>query len=200
MRLEKDVTSLPGVGKIRAEKLNKLGIYNLSDLLMYYPRRYEDRTSVYAIAEAPSGETACVCAAVTKMPYTSRIRKGLELTKVSAADDSGSLDITFFNQSYIKSSLEVGKTYIFCGKIEGLGSRRKMTNPDFEPEEKAGSKTMCIVPRYRLTAGISSGIISSCVRAALDIAGSEMPAFIPESIEKKYSLAPLRCERGDRGY
>ena len=102
------LTDLPGIGPARAKKLAKLGLEELGDLLGHYPLRYEDRRACYEIQEAPLGEPCCVSAMIAETPTLSRIRKGLELVKVKAVDATGVLNLTFFNQSYLKNTLQRG--------------------------------------------------------------------------------------------
>ena len=122
--LKTDVRYSKGIGEQRAKALGKLGIHTLRDLISWFPRRYEDRRETRRIADLVPGETACVCAMVASAPTVSHIRKGLDLVKVRAVDETGALDVTFFNQSWLKNSLRPGETYVFCGKAEGNLLRR----------------------------------------------------------------------------
>ena len=106
--LNTDVRFIKGIGEQRAKALNKLGIYTLRDLISWFPRRYEDRTQVRRIADLVPGETACVAAMIASPPTVSHIRKGMDLIKVRAVDDSGVLDVTFFNQTWLKNQLIQG--------------------------------------------------------------------------------------------
>ena len=62
------------------------------------------------------------------------VEKGMDLVKVRAVDDTGVLDVTFFNQPWLKNQLHVGETYIFYGKAEGSLLRKNMVGPIVEPE------------------------------------------------------------------
>ena len=132
--LDTPVTDFPGVGPARAKKLEKLGILRAADLLTYYPRDYEDRRRIWSIRAAPLGEKVCVSALAAERPVLSYIRKGMELVKLRVVDNSGTLYLTFFNQSYLKNSFQPGEEYVFYGEIQEQGSRRSMVNPVFERE------------------------------------------------------------------
>ena len=95
------LTDFPGVGEARAKKLEKLGLSTAGDLLTCYPRDYEDRRKVYAVAEAPLEGRVCIAAMAAEHPRLSRIRKGLELVQVKVVDHTGALHLTFFNQGYV---------------------------------------------------------------------------------------------------
>ena len=132
--LQTDVRYIKGIGEARAKALSKLGIATLQDLIGYFPRRYEDRTMTRTIRELELGETVCVRAMIANDPVASRISGGRTVVKARAVDDSGALDLTFFNQEYRKNSLHRGETYIFCGKVEGNLLARRMINPIVEQE------------------------------------------------------------------
>ena len=161
------VTDFPGVGPARAKKLEKLGILRAADLLTYYPRDYEDRRRIWSIRAAPLGEKVCVSALAAERPVLSYIRKGMELVKLRVVDNSGTLYLTFFNQSYLKNSFQPGEEYVFYGEIQEQGSRRSMVNPVFEREGDRDF-TGRIVPVYPLTAGISNHLMVSLIRQAVE--------------------------------
>ena len=150
----------------------------------YFPRAYEDRSVFRTIGSLLPEDTACVRALVISTPRLSHIRKGLDLVKLRVADESGSMDITFFNQSYVKDSLKYGVYYVFYGKVGGTLHRPEMVNPVFEPEDRAGSITGRIVPIYRLTANISQNILSRAVRQGLDEVGDNIPEVLPEKLRR----------------
>ena len=114
--LDTPVTDFPGVGPARAKKLEKLGILRAADLLTYYPRDYEDRRRIWSIWAAPLGEKVCVSALAAERPVLSYIRKGMELVKLRVVDNSGTLYLTFFNQSYLKNSFQPGESMCFMGR------------------------------------------------------------------------------------
>ena len=188
--LNTDVRYIKGIGEQRAKALGKLGIRTLQDLVSYFPRRYEDRTQTKSIAELEPGETAGVAAMVAAAPTVSRVRQGLDLVKLRAVDETGALDVTFFNQTWLRTSLHVGDTYIFYGKAEGTQRRRQMTNPIVEPEGRRES-TGRIVPIYPLTAGVSQLILSRSIRQGLNACGGILPDVLPDSVRQGHQLCRI---------
>ena len=114
--LSTDVRYIKGIGEQRAKALNKLGICTLRDLIAWFPRKYDDRRQAKRIADLVPGETACVAAMIATPPTVSHIRKGMDLVKVRAVDETGVLDVTFFNQTWLKNQLVQGETYIFTAR------------------------------------------------------------------------------------
>ena len=189
VRLDSPVTEFPGVGQVRASKLAKLGLGTAGDLIRYFPRDYEDRREVWPIRSAPLEGKVCVEALVAERPRLSHIRKGLDLVQVKAADHTGVLHLTFFNQPYVEKSLKQGEEYVFFGAVEEQGRRRSMVNPIFEP---VGRKdvTGVILPVYPLTAGITNHLLCSLTRQALPCAG-ELEETLPPRVRQEHQLAEL---------
>ena len=188
--LNTDVRYIKGIGEQRAKALGKLGIATLRDLISYFPRAYEDRTALCRIADLVPGETAGVAAMVASPPTISHIRKGLDLVKLRAVDDTGTLDVTFFNQAWLKNSLHQGETYIFYGRAEGSLFRRQMANPVVEPEGRR-EVTGRIVPIYPLTAGVSQLILSRSIRQGLDACADILPDVLPDPVRREHSLCRI---------
>ena len=185
--LTSPVTALRGVGPQKARALEKLGIRTLGDLLRFYPRTYDDRRETKKIGELIPGESVCVSAMIASAPTLAHIRKGMDLVKVRAVDETGVLDLTFFNQSWLKTSLQVGQTYLFYGKAEGTLLRKSMASPIVE-QEGLGERTGRIVPVYPLTAGLSQLFLSRIIRLALDVCGDAVPELLPADIRRENAL------------
>jgi len=187
--LNTNIQYVKGVGEVRAKAMHKLGIETLGDLISFYPRDYDDRRNIKTISELEIGETVCVSAMVAAPPVLSHIRKGLDLVKFRAVDESGQLNITFFNQAYIKNSFVTGENYYFYGKISGTKSKPEMTNPAFEIVGKADSTMLRIMPIYRLTNGLNQKAMANAVRQGLNACADKFYDVVPNSVREKYSLA-----------
>ena len=188
VQLTDPVQSLPGIGPARAKRLEKLGIADAGDLLLWYPRNYEDRRACASVREAPEHQPVCVRAMVATSPKSSYIRKGLELVKVNVVDDEDAMELTFFNQSYVRTALSVGQIYIFFGTVERKGRRFSMTNPVFEAEDRQRF-TQCIMPVYPLTAGISNNLLAGAVRRVLEDCAEQLEDPLPPEVQRQYQLA-----------
>ncbi len=188
--LEQSIKTLPGIGPKKAELFAKLGIVSLADLLHHYPRDYEDRTRLLPIASLEVDKPACFIASVVTSPQTHRIpkpgRKQLELTRLSVADHTGRLNLTFFNASFVSDKLRKGETYCFYGTLTGDYLGYAMTNPLFESLDSAGELTRRIMPIYSLTAGLNNKAIFQAVQATLS--RYELPESLPEEVRRTYGL------------
>ena len=185
--LNTDVRYIKGVGEAKAKALGRLGIATLGDLIGWFPRRYDDRRESKPISQLIPGETSCVSAMIASEPRLAHIRKGMDLVKVRAVDDTGALDITFFNQSWLKNQLHVGETYIFYGKAEGTLLRKTMVSPVVEAEGRR-ENTGRIVPVYPLTAGVSQLLLSRAIRQGLDACADILPDCLPDDVRQAHQL------------
>ena len=186
-----DIRCLKGVGESHARSLARLGITDLRSLLEYFPRGYEDRRAYRRIAELTVGENACVRAVIAGEPKLSRIRKGMELVKLRAVDETGALELTYFNQSYLKNAFRTGESYVFYGRAEGTPRRMQMTNPLFE-REGAHRITGRIMPVYPLTKGVSQAMLCRETAQALDICADGLPDELPEEVRMTHGLCHVR--------
>ncbi len=120
-------------------------------------------------------------------PTLNRVRKGMELVKVRAVDETGALDVTFFNQTYMRDHIRAGEQYTFFGKAEVQGSRRTMVNPLVEREN---SRTMTgrIMPVYPLTAGISQLTMTRSVEQGLAACRDLLPDPLPDEVRRDHQL------------
>ncbi len=190
--LQTDIRYLKGIGEKKALAFHKLGVFSLYDLLRYFPRRYEDRSVVKSLALTQDGETVCVRGMVADTPRLARIRRGLDLVKFRIVDESGMAEITYFNQAYRKDQISKGESYIFYGKIEGLGVRRSMVNPVCEKESDVGYLTGRILPVYRIASGLTQRNLLDSVRQGLALCGETLPELLPEDIRRQEELCSAR--------
>lgn len=110
------VTNLNGIGEKRAALFARLGIKSVGDLINFYPRTYEDWSNIKHIDELEYGETVCIKAVVATSVNDTRISGGRIISKTAVYDETGSIQLVFFNNKYISSMLRQGGEYFFYGK------------------------------------------------------------------------------------
>ena len=103
MELKDKVTELKGVGPKKAEALEKLGIKTLEDMICFFPRDYEDRRNVVKIAQLKA-DVAAVIRGKVDLIVSDRYKYGRkQLLRLLISDDTGALEIVFFNAKYLKT-------------------------------------------------------------------------------------------------
>lgn len=182
-----NVRYIKGIGEARAAALEKLGITTLGDLIAYFPRGYEDRTQVRPIRELTAGESVCVRGMVAADLTAYRISGGRTIAKTRVVDDSGSLDLVFFNMEHRRDALHQGDVCVFFGKVEDNLRRKQMINPLFEPEGRQ-QVTGHIMPIYPLTAGVTQGLMARAARQGLDACRELLPDVLPDEVRQAHKL------------
>lgn len=185
------IQSVQQVGKVRAQKLNKLGIKVIGDLITYYPRDYEDRNKEKKVSDLTDGDECAVILKVLSDVTLNRPRRNLRIYKTVAGDDSGLVILTWFNQDYIRDRIVKDKTYVFFGKVKKSGSHIEMTNPIYEELSSDRKKTTGIQPIYPLTAGITQTYLRMIQRNALDIVIGKLTDILPDELRQRFSLAEI---------
>lgn len=188
--IDSSISSLKGVGKARAEKLSKLGINTLKDLVYLFPRAYERRGDVKPLCAANTEAPCSMMLTVGSSVKTAKIRNGLTISKFSAFDDTGSVEVIFFNSPFVKDVFHVGSEFRFWGKITRSGKKLQLQSPKYEPYVE-GVPLADIVPIYPQTQGISSKIISNLTASVIDGAVTSITDPLPDKIRHAYSLPTL---------
>ncbi|MGZ4798303.1 MAG: ATP-dependent DNA helicase RecG [Acidimicrobiia bacterium] len=176
---ELDATPLGDVEGIAPKLLERLALMTPSiesvlDLLQHYPRRYHDRTRKAEIAELVQGEEATIVAEVKRV--SSRpTRQRKKMVEAVVEDDTGLLNLVFFNQPWRERQLAVGTEVALYGKLDIFRGKRQLANPIVDVLGRAGeAKTGVIMPIYPQSgkADVSTWEIQRAVAAALDHAGA----------------------------
>ena len=186
--LDDSIQFVKGIGPKKAKLFEKLHIRTLRDALETYPRDYEDRTRIIRIADINAEDKYAIRAVVGTEPKVNRIRKGLTLVKCTIFDESGSLNVTYFNNPYAAALLRVGQEYVFYGKVQGWGRGRTLISPQSEKVAPDADHPGRIVPVYPLTAGLTQRDMERVTDAALAAVPGDWPDPLPEMLRAKYRL------------
>lgn len=187
--LDSPLKYVKGVGENRAKLFSKLGIYTLGDIIHYFPRDYEDRSVFKPILEASDGEPITVRVRFVTGITETRPRRNLSIQKAMVTDGASLMNVTWFNQGYVKQNIDISREYVFFGTVRRVGSRVEIHNPVFEEADQSGNLTGRIVPVYPLTKGITQNILRKILRNALDAASDKIVDILPTGFRHKYRLA-----------
>ncbi len=185
-RLETRLSILNGVGPVTETALLALGLNNVKDLLLYYPRRYDDFTQLRPIAELRPGLVSVRARLDQVTSRRSFKRKGMSLTEAIISDDTGSLKLTWFNNKWVTQQLTEGKEYFWLGELKFAGNTFGITQPTFESVE--GSQLAGkILPVYPESAAIDSKLLRKLI-AHCASAIDELPDYLPEKLREQHGL------------
>lgn len=182
--LDTEVQFLKGVGPRAAPGLAKLGLYTVRDVLWTNPRRYEDRRNVPPIGLVQVGSWVTIIGEVSQLEVRP-LRGGMLLLRAFVRDESGLIALTWFNQPWIKRTLENyhGQIVAF-GQVKDGNYCLEMSSPEWETlgEEDDPDDFAKIVPVYALTDGLSQKTMRRAARAAV----RDYVDLVEEPLPKKF--------------
>ncbi|CBA64595.1 ATP-dependent DNA helicase [Clostridioides difficile R20291] len=188
--LYKDVQYVKGIGPKKADKLNKLGIFTLKDLLYYFPRQFEDRNNLKKIAQLEDGEKVTIKAVISSI-NTFSPKEGMTLTKIDVKDETGSAKLVFFNKSYIKNTFRPGDSILVFGKVKKKFNNLELTSCELEYLTNSPKNTCRFMPVYQLTYGVTNKEIMSIIRTVLEDKELIIQEYMPQRIIEKYRLCSI---------
>ncbi|MFJ4393409.1 ATP-dependent DNA helicase RecG [Pseudomonas sp. NPDC089396] len=187
------VTALKGVGEAMAEKLAKVGLENLQDLLFHLPLRYQDRTRVVPIGQLRPGQDAVIEGVVSGTDVTMGKRRSLV---VRLGDGSGVLSLRFYHFSNAqKEGLKRG-THLRCyGEARPGASGLEIYHPEYRAlngDEPAPPVEQTLTPIYPSTEGLTQQRLRLLCQQSLGMLGPRsLPDWLPDELARDYHLAPL---------
>lgn len=188
--LYKDVQYVKGIGPKKADKLNKLGIFTLKDLLYYFPRQFEDRNNLKKIAQLEDDEKVTIKAVISSI-NTFSPKEGMTLTKIDVKDETGSAKLVFFNKSYIKNTFRPGDSILVFGKVKKKFNSLELTSCELEYLTNSPKNTCRFMPVYQLTYGVTNKEIMSIIRTVLEDKELIIQEYMPKRIIEKYRLCNI---------
>lgn len=188
--INESIQYVKGIGPKKAEKLNKLGIYTIKDLLYYFPRQFEDRSIIKKIAQLEDEEKVTVKALITNIEsYTPK--KGMTITRIDVKDDTGFAKLTFFNKEYIKNTFRVVDSILAFGKVKKNGRFVELNSCELEYLSASPKNIGKLVPVYPLSYGVTNKDIMNTVRMVFENKDIKIPEYMPEYLLKKYRLCGI---------
>ena len=164
--LFKNISTLKGVGIKTKKLLKRKRIEKVSDLLWNLPDGYTDRTNVKTLNELEIGKITTIKVKVLKYNFP-RIRN--LPNKVICEDNSGKIDIVFFNsrEGYIRNILPINSLVIISGKINYFKNRYQITNPPYVVPVEKKDYVNKIIPKYSLTEGLTEKVYRKLIEQVL---------------------------------
>jgi len=181
-----NISALKGVGPKATEKLNRCGIFNILDILLYFPRDYEfvDGNAQF---ESITGEDKQILKCeVIRFRSDIKTKTGKVITTIDFNYDGYTISAKWFNQRYIRNSFRLGKIYNLMGKFKRIGNTLEVVNPAITCEEALCSE---ILPKYPLKGDISNKLFEKLTNEILS--NMEVKENLSKEIVDKYSLLSL---------
>nr|ELR5038896.1 ATP-dependent DNA helicase RecG [Providencia stuartii]ELR5083048.1 ATP-dependent DNA helicase RecG [Providencia stuartii] len=179
------LTTLHGVGASQSEKLSKIGLNTVQDLLLHLPLRYEDHTRLYQIRDLLPGTTATIVGEVlqTKVVFG---RKRMLTCLIS--DGTGNLTLRFFNFSAaMKNSLAEGRHVIAYGEVRRGNSGPEIIHPEYKVSQDTTNIALQehLTPVYPTTDGVMQATLRKLIEQALVLLESgQLKELLPEELSR----------------
>lgn len=191
LTLDDNISALRGVGIAKTERLKKLGISSIRNLIYHFPRAYERRGEIRKLSEAVENQNASFMLTIGTRVTTAKIRNGYSISKFRAFDESGSVEVIFFNSPFIKDVFHPGTTFRFYGKIFFHKGHPTLSSPKYEPYVE-GIPLKNYIPIYPSTDGLTSTAIAKLIEQCLSDVENTFEDPLPESVRLSLQLPTLK--------
>lgn len=181
-----DIGLVKGVGPKLKERLNKVGIFTVLDLLLYFPRDYEFLNDDISLNGDISDEKAILKCKAKSYGSSIRTRNGKTLTTINFTYNNLKVIGKWFNQPYIKRNFILGNEYNLMGKFKKVNNTLEVINPLIPCKEANKSE---ILPIYTLKNGLTNKILVKLINEILK--NMIIKENLPDEIVKKYKLISL---------
>lgn len=181
---------LTRVGRSTARLLNNLGIFKVADLIEYYPFRYDDFSQTVKIKDLKPYQTVTVKGKLSLISNRRAHRKRMVVTEALLEDETGSIQLIWFNQPFLTKNLRVGEEIYVSGRVDLSNLSLQFVSPAYEKASQDSVNTGKIVPVYPLTSRLTQKQLRFLINFALKSLPS-LTDWLPDKILQKYSLMPL---------
>jgi len=189
MDIKTPVSQLLLTNKAHLNLLQTVGIATYEDLIKYFPRTYDDQsnlTKIIAIRTDLPNTIKGMLSGLTEI----KTRFGKKIIKARISDETGSVDVVWFNQPFIKRLLHNGQQVILSGKAKFELGKITMLSPQYEPVQNKQLHTARMVPVYHETEGLSSKWLREKIHPLLKHVPKLFPEYLPQEIIDTYQLLP----------
>lgn len=162
-------------------KLNNLGLKNAEDLFMYFPRTYNDMSESTKIVNLRTDEVNVVRGIISNL-FMQRTKYGKFLTKALLTDETGSIEVVWFNQPHIKRVISNGIEVVLSGKLKFAFGKMTLQSPQMELSKEEQIHSERIVPEYHTTEGISSKWLREKIKPLVDDWSKHFKEYMPMNI------------------
>lgn len=191
MSLSRPIELTIRTNKAHISRLKDLGVKNLRDLLLFFPRTYDDRTKITPIAEIRTDVVNNIKGKISNLVEI-RTKFGKKMLKAKISDESGSVDVIWFNQPFLKQFLNNGKTVYLSGKAKFGFGKISLQSPSYEEIKDDQIHVNRIVPVYHQTEGITSKWIREKIKPLIDEWSGKLEEHMPPEIISEHNLIAYR--------
>ena len=190
MNEESVITEIKGIGEKNAKLYEKAGIKTVGELLRHYPKGYERFEEIKPISGLVKGEKAAVYGSIYGPVNLKKIRN-LTILTLYLRDQTGTLQLTFFNMPFLQKLLKPGYSFVFRGLVQTKGPAFVMEQPKYYSYDAYQKLTDQLQPKYALTKGLTDQAIQKAVKNAF-LSFEWETEYLPESILNRFDLIDIK--------
>jgi len=170
-------------------KLEHLGIETVNDLLHYFPRTYQDKSTFNTVSEIRTDEINNLKGIISNFK-SNRTRNGKLLIKALFTDETGSIEVVWFGQPFVMKMLRTGDEVILSGKAKFAMGKTSLQSPTYEKLSSEGQQLHAgrIIPIYHETEGLTSKWIREKIQPIIKQMSSHLYEHLPKEIRKENRL------------
>lgn len=172
LQLNSPITSLHSIADKLSSSFKKIDINNISDLLWYFPYRYQDLTQMTKVAELRENENAMVLVQIKSIKSRTSWRKKMMVTEALARDESGSIKAIWFRQKFVGQILKKDDWVYLSGKVQKKNNVLQLVSPAYEKLKEDPIHSARLVPIYHLSGDISQKQLRFLIKKSLEDIGT----------------------------
>ncbi len=189
MLITDDIKKLKGIGEKTAEAFYSAGLFNINDLLHYFPRTYEKMSEIQPLSTI-SGEGRVTLCGKAASEANVIYRNGRSMLQFGFEDESGRARVTVFNMPWLKKSIFTGKPLLMRAYAKRKGMQVFLSQPKFLTREEYEDGISRLKPVYPLTKTLSDTMLQKAVAQSLILA-DEIKEYLPDDIKEKKKLLSI---------
>jgi len=182
-----DIKYIKGVGPKMAENLNKSGIFNVLDLLLYFPRDYENVNAQENILGCQENEKVIIECSVLNILKDTRLKNNKILSTIVFCQGDVRFKGKWFNQAYAKNSFKISNKYFITGKVSKFNGEITIMNPKIV--KNTSMDTNEIIAKYPLKKNVTNNFFNKIISDVL--CNIEITENLPSWIVEKYNFCSL---------
>ncbi len=177
---------LKGLGSESAKAFAQMGVYSVGDLLLHFPRAYEDRSTFVSLNQAQKGEPiACI---VQVIAHDFIDYRNEQVLKVTVSDGLSNAVLVCYGRNFLEQSLAIGKKVYLYGTFQFKYNQLQSSSFDIEAYSTEPENFNKILPLYNLSGSLSQNKVRKMVKQAFELCPDHLDCLLPPEAWQQANL------------
>ncbi len=193
MTLDTPINQIPKIGPTFQNRLRRMGIKTVGDLLWHFPHRYEDFSNIVPISKIKLNENVCILGKILEIKNSRTWKKRMILTQAIVEDKTGAIKAVWFNQPYLIKTLKQGDNVCLAGRVNLREDGVFLSSPAYEKVSRGNDLTHTgrLIPVYPETERLSSRWLRYILKPLLQKFKNTLAETLPPQLIKEHKLLPI---------